>query len=271
MRVSTRVTPAAGLAAAGPALLLAAAMLPDLRPLVAVLLGAGWVALRASRRPGAIAWAAVLPVGLVMAWPWVLGADAPLGEAGCTDPLSVIALRRVVAGAVILAIVAAIARAHGSTRAELGIARLGVGEGLVAAGGLVALVVGGLVIGPLVARPFFGPLDFPVPPAALVPAVGFGVANGVLEELTYRGVMQAWLGRLVPMTAAIATQALVFGIVHAGPEVVALLPVHVALLTAVGAAGGWVRWRTGSLAIPIGIHVGADIALYVGLACRAPG
>jgi membrane protease YdiL (CAAX protease family) len=269
MGETTRVTPAAGLAAAGPALLLAAALLPDLRPVVAVLLAAGWVASWAARQPGAIAWAAVLPVGLALAWPWVLGADTPLGEAGCTDPFSIIALRRVAAAAVILAVVTALARSHGSTRAELGIARAGVGEGLVAAGGLVTLVAGGLVIGPLVARPFFGPLDFPVPPAALVPAVAFGVANGVLEELAYRGAMQAWLGRLVPMTVAIAVQGLVFGIVHAGPEVVALLPVHIALLTAVGVAGGWVRWRTGSLAIPIGIHVGADIALYVGLACRA--
>ena len=62
-----------------------------------------------------------------------------------------------------------------------------------------------------------------------------------------------------------------FGIVHAGPEVVALLPVHIALLTAVGVAAGLVRARTGTLAIPIGIHIGADIALYVGLACRAAG
>lgn len=60
-----------------------------------------------------------------------------------------------------------------------------------------------------------------------------------------------------------------FGIVHAGPEVVALLPLHIALLSAVGIAGGIVRWRLGSLWIPVGIHVGADVALYVGLACRA--
>lgn len=68
-----------------------------------------------------------------------------------------------------------------------------------------------------------------------------------------------------------AFQGLVFGIVHAGPEVVGLLPLHIALLTAVGIAGGVVRQRTGSLAIPVGIHIGADIALYAGLACRAAG
>ena len=97
----------------------------------------------------------------------------------------------------------------------------------------------------------------------------FGIANGVLEEVLYRGAMQAWLGRLAPVGWAIGFQGLVFGIVHAGPEVLTLLPVHIALLTAVGIGGGLVRWRLGSLWIPIGIHVGADIALYIGLACRA--
>jgi hypothetical protein len=57
-----------------------------------------------------------------------------------------------------------------------------------------------------------------------------------------------------------------------GPEVVSLVPVHVALLTTVGVAAGLARWRFGTLWIPAGIHVGADVALYVGLACRAaPG
>ena len=101
-----------------------------------------------------------------------------------------------------------------------------------------------------------------------MPAVLFGIANGVLEEVLYRGAMQAWLARLVPIGWAIGFQGVVFGIVHAGPEVQALLPVHVALLASVGIGAGVVRWRLGTLWVPIGIHVGADIALYVGLACR---
>lgn len=255
--------------AAGPVLLLVAALVPGLRPPVALLLALGWIGLRAARRPEAITWAAVLPVGLSLAWPWLLGADVPLGEAGCVDPLSEIALRRAAAAGAVLAVVVLLARAHGSGAHELGLERTGPGQLVVAAGGLACLVLAGLFIGPLIARPFFGPLEFPVPPAALVPAVLFGVANGVLEETAYRGAMQAWLRRVVPAPVAIGFQGVVFGIVHAGPEVLALLPVHVALLSAVGIGGGWVRRRTGSLAIPIGIHVGADIALYVGLACRA--
>jgi membrane protease YdiL (CAAX protease family) len=256
-------------AALGPGLLLVGALVPDLRPLVALLVVSGWALLALTRRPGAIAWAAALPLAVVLTWPWLLGVDVPVGDPACRDVLSTITLRRIAVAVVGLAIVGALAVVYRSGRTELGLARPGRAEALVAVGGFLVLVAGGLVIGPAIARPFFGELDYPVPLAALVPAILFGVANGVLEEVLYRGALQAWLARLAPIGWAIAFQGLVFGIVHAGPEVLTLLPVHIALLTGVGIAAGLARWRLGSLWIPIGIHVGADIALYIGLACRA--
>jgi len=266
----TRLTYAGRLvAAAGPALLMAGALVPALRPAVAIAIVSGWILLRAARRPGSIAWAAVLPLAVILVWPWVLGPDAPIGDPACRDPLSPIVVRRVVVAIVGLSLVGALAVVHGSSLDELGLAPPRRVEAIVAIVGCVALAGTGLFVGPLVARPFFGALDYPVPPAALLPAVLFGIVNGVLEEVVYRGAMQAWLGRLAPLALAIAFQGLAFGIVHAGPEVQAFLPVHIALLTAVGVAAGLARWRFGSLWIPIGIHVGADIALYVGLACRA--
>ena len=256
------------LASGGLAIILLAALVPELRPLALIGLVAGWAALRVGRRPEAIAWAAVIPVAIALGWPILAGADVPLGRA-CTDVGSAIVVRRLGLAVVVLAAIGGLAAAHRSSLAELGLGRPRPRDAGLALLGCVALAAGGLVIGPAVARPFFGQLDFPVPQAALLPAVVFGVANGVTEELQYRGAMQAWLGRLAPAWIAIGFQALLFGIVHAGPDVVALLPLHVALLAAVGAAGGVVRARTGSLVIPIGVHVGADIALYVGLACRA--
>jgi membrane protease YdiL (CAAX protease family) len=256
---------------AGAALLFVGALVDPARPAVAVLLVLGWLGLRAFGRPAAIGWAAVLPVALLMSWPWILGADAPLGDPACEAPLSVIAVRRAILSLAGLAVVAGLARAHASGRVELGLRQPSAGEASLALAGVLILAVGGLVIGPWIARPFFGELDFPRPAAALVPAILFGVANGVLEEVAYRGAMQAWLARTMPLAVAIGLQGLAFGIVHAGPEVVALLPVHIALLAAVGVAGGIARARLGSLWIPIGVHVGADIALYVGLACRAAG
>ncbi len=256
-------------AAVGPALLLLAALLPGLRPVLALVLAVGWAVLRRMQRPEAIAWAAVVPVAVALAWAWIVGADVPIGERACVDPLSVVALRRLLLAAVILLSVGVLAVIHRASAAELGLRRPARSEALFALGGGIVLSVGGLFIGPAIAQPFFGALSFPVPPAAIVPGILFGLANGILEEVAYRGAMQAWLGRLLPMPVAIVFQGLIFGIVHAGPEVVALLPLHIALLSLVGTAGGVVRWRTGSLAIPIGVHVGADIALYVGLACRA--
>jgi membrane protease YdiL (CAAX protease family) len=260
------------LAAVGPALLLVAALLPDARLPVAIGVVVGWAVLATVRRPEAIAWAAVLPLAVVLPWPLLVGSDVPLGEAGCVDPVSGIAVRRLLLAVVGLGVVAGLARVHRSGPDELGLRRPSRPEAAFGVGGLLVLVVGGLFLGPMIARPFFGVLDFPMPIAALVPAVIFGIANGVLEEVLYRGALQGWLARITPIGWAILFQGLVFGIVHAGPEVVALLPLHIALLAAVGIGGGVVRWRLGSLWVPIGIHVGADIALYVGLACRAaPG
>jgi membrane protease YdiL (CAAX protease family) len=257
-------------AALGPGLLLIGALVPALRPAMALVVVAGWLLLVLAGRKGAIAWAAALPLAVVLTWPWVLGADVPVGDPACRDVLSAIALRRIAVAGVGLAIVGLLAVVHRSGRRELGLARPGGTEALVAVGGCLLLVAAGLVIGPAIARPFFGELDYPVPLAALVPAVLFGIANGVLEEVLYRGALQAWLARLTPLGWAILYQGIVFGIVHAGPEVLALLPVHIVLLTSVGLAAGLARWKLGSLWVPIGIHVGADIALYVGLACRAP-
>ena len=257
------------LAGAGPALLLVVALDPSLRPLGAVAVVPAWLALRIADRPSAIAWAAVLPLVVVLAWPWILGVDVPVGDPACRDPLSLIALRRLVVAVVGAALVAAMAVAHGGTRAELGIRAPARIEGILAVGGGVLLVVTGLVVGPIVARPFFGALEFPVHAAALAPALLFGLANGIVEELLYRGALQAWLGRLAPSVVTIAYQGVVFGIVHAGPEVVSLVPFHIALLTVVGVAAGIARWRFGSLWVPAGIHVGADVALYLGLACRS--
>jgi membrane protease YdiL (CAAX protease family) len=256
-------------AGGGPALLLLGALVPGLRPLVAVALVAGWIVLLSRHRPESIAWAAMLPVGVPLVWPWVLGVDTPLGAVACVAPLSEIVLRRLVVAGLGLGLAGLVAIVHRSSFAELGLRRPPRAEAVAAIAGVLVLGVGGIVIGPLIAEPFFGRLEFATPAAVIVPAVLFGVANGVLEEVAYRGIMQAFLARLIPIAWAIVFQGLVFGVVHAGPEVLALLPLHIALLSGVGIAAGIARWKLGSLWIPIGIHVGADIALYVGLACRS--
>jgi membrane protease YdiL (CAAX protease family) len=255
----------------GPALLLVGALAPELRPAVAALVVAGWAGLVLLRRPAALGWAAVLPLAVSLTWPWFLGADHPFGPTGCAEPFSLIALRRIAVLLVVLALVAVLAAVHGSSTFDLGIRRFRRWEMPVAIAGLLSLAIGGLVIGPSIAEPFFGQLEFALPLAAIVPAVAFGVANGTLEEVAYRGAFQGWLGRVTGPWVAIPAQALIFGIVHVGPEVTAWVPLHALLLGSVGLLAGLLVRRTGSLAIPIGIHIGADIALYYGLACRVAG
>jgi membrane protease YdiL (CAAX protease family) len=256
-------------AAAGPTVLLLGALVPDLRPVVAAALLAGWVVLLPRHRPEAIAWAATLPVGVPLAWPWVLGMDLPLGAAGCVAPFSEIVVRRIAVAIVGLGLAGLVAVVHRSCLVEIGLQRPTSAEAALAITGLLVLGIGGTFIGPIIAEPFFGRLEFATPAAVIVPAALFGVANGVLEEIAYRGILQDFLGRVIPIAGAIAFQGVVFGVVHAGPEVVALMPLHIALLSATGIAAGIARWKLGSLWILIGIHVGADIALYIGLACRA--
>lgn len=249
-------------------LLLAAAVIGPFRlPLLAAL-AIGWVVARRVTPRHATAWAAMLPVAAILAWASVYGRDVPLGAAGCSDPLSRIALSRVGEAAAVLGVVAVLAWLLRVRPADIGLR--GADHGILAAAlGLgVLTVAAGLVIGPLLAEPFFGKVTFAIPAAAIVPALIFGVANGVMEEVAYRGWLQSHLRPFVGVAGAIILQGLVFGIAHAGPEVTGPLALHVAQMSAAGIVAGVFAQRFGLLPV-IAVHIGADVALYFGLACSA--
>lgn len=252
------------------ALLLVAALIPALRlPLLAVL-GIGWVLAQRLTPRQAPAWAAMLPVAAILAWASVYGRDVPLGAAGCQAPLSTIALSRVGEAAAVLGVVAVLALLLRVRPADIGLR--GADHGILAAAvGLgVLTALAGLVIGPLLAEPFFGTVTFAMPAAAIVPAVVFGVSNGVMEEIASRGWLQNRLRPFVGVAGAILIQGLVFGLAHAGPEVTGPLPLHIAQMSAAGIVAGLFAQRFGLLPV-IAVHVGADVALYFGLACSAAG
>ncbi len=253
----------------GAGFLLIGALVPDARPAMAVFVACGWGILTVLQRPAALGWAAVLPLSIALMWPWLLGVDRPIGPLACADPLSVIALRRVAIALVVGVVVIVLVRIHRSqTLFDLGLRRPRPHELALAVVGLVVVALGGLLIGPWLAEPFFGRVEFERPIAALLPAVAFGVANGILEETAYRGALQGWLGRVAGPWVGVVVQAIVFGIVHVGPDVTAFVPVHATLLAMAGLLAGVYVRQSGSLAVPIGVHIGADIALYYGLACR---
>ena len=103
--------------------------------------------------------------------------------------------------------------------------------------------------------------------AALVPALLFAIANGVMEEVAYRGGLLHWSARVIGLGPAVVGQAIVFGLAHSGSDVIGY-PVPLALAMGVGGLlAGVIAVRTRSLLIPIAVHVGLDLPLYLGLAC----
>ena len=96
----------------------------------------------------------------------------------------------------------------------------------------------------------------------------FAVANGVMEELIYRGALMGWSARVVGIGPALVGQAVVFGLAHSGADVIGLqLPLMLALGLG-GLLAGLVTVRTRSLLIPIAVHIGLDIPIYFAFACR---
>jgi membrane protease YdiL (CAAX protease family) len=171
---------------------------------------------------------------------------------------------------IVLGILAALAMLLGATRASLGLrwpTRRWMRWAVV--GFLVTGPVA-VLIGPLVARPFFGEVAYDVSVlGAIVPALMFAVANGTMEELVYRGALLGWTARVMGVGPALVGQALIFGLAHSGPDVAGSPIVLMVALGVGGLLAGVIAVRTRSLLIPIAIHVGFDIPIYYAFACPA--
>ena len=138
---------------------------------------------------------------------------------------------------------------------------------------LVAFLVAGpvaLVLGPILARPFFGEVTYDVTMVgAIAPALLFAVANGAMEEIAYRGALLGWSARVIGVPAAVVGQAVVFGLAHSGSDVTGS---PLLLMTALGLGGliaGVIAVRTRSLLLPMAIHIGLDIPIYYAFACAS--
>jgi membrane protease YdiL (CAAX protease family) len=128
-----------------------------------------------------------------------------------------------------------------------------------------------LWLGPILAVPFFGQIRLETGIlVAVAPAIVLALANGLMEELTFRGALMGWGARAVGPFGALVLQAVVFGLVHIGPDFTGNpIPVVVAVGTGGLIAGVIVR-RTGSLLLPIAVHAAFDVPLYYVQACRLP-
>ncbi len=256
-------------------LLILAAAAPPVRVMVLVVLAAGAGVAISRDAPVRWAWAGAVPVALSLFWGGLMApiptrADLVAVGADCTNPASPIATWRAVEAVIVLGALVALALVLRATPASL-LVRWPARRWL--AWAIVGFVVSGplaLLVGPYLAAPFFGDVGYELVAGALVPALVFAMANGVMEEAIYRGAMLGWSARVMGLGPAVVGQAVVFGVAHAGSDVIGL---QVPLMVALGVGGllaGVIAVRTRSLLIPIAVHVGLDVPIYFALACPSP-
>lgn len=248
-------------------LALAAAVGPLRVPIVIALIAGAAVAI-GREAPVRWAWAAAVPVAVSLAWGILPVPVSAVDGSDCANPVSPIALWRVVQAVVVLASLLAFCLALRATRASL---LLRWPARAVVRWSIVGFLVSGplaLVLGPIVARPFFGEIDYDVTiVGALVPALLFAIANGTMEELVYRGALLGWSSKVMGVGPALVGQAVVFGLAHSGSDVIGNgVPLSLALGVA-GLLAGIVAVRTRSLLLPMAVHIGLDIPIYYAFAC----
>jgi membrane protease YdiL (CAAX protease family) len=258
--------PALGLAVL--ASLVIAALVPPARSVVVIVLALGAVG---APRGSALAWAtsAGLPVAIVLVWGAVVGDALESNESDCGNILSPLVLHRVMEALMVGITIALLARRLGVTVRSLGLPRPTSRELLLGSLAIVVIPVASLRLGEALAAPFFGPIHLDLSqPGAIVPAMMLAVANGTMEELAYRGALMSWLSRASGPRLALVGQAVVFGAAHTGSDYVASAIPVVLVIVAGGLVAGFIVRRTGSLLLPIVVHICFDVPLYYALACR---
>lgn len=252
-----------------PLVLLAlAATLVPLRLPVLVALLAGTAVGIARGAPVRWAWAAAVPVAVSLAWGlW----PAPLAAADgsdCSNPGSPVATWRLAEAVVVLSTLAVLATVLHAPRTSLLLRRP---ARAVVRWSIAGFLVAGplaLVLGPILAEPFFGDVGYDMTVVgAIVPAMLFAIANGSMEELIYRGALMGWSARVMGVAPAVVGQAVIFGLVHSGSDLIGNgVPLSLALGVG-GLVAGVIAIRTRSLLLPMAIHIGLDIPIYYAFAC----
>jgi membrane protease YdiL (CAAX protease family) len=251
-------------------LLALGAALPLLRLPVLVALVAGTSVAIARKAPVRWTWAAGIPVAASLAWSVLPGPAVAANGADCGSLASPTAVWRAAEAIVVLATLAVLTSTLHATRSSLGLRRP---SRDVIRWSVIGFVVVGplaLVLGPILARPFFGEISYDVAVVgAIAPALVFAVANGMMEELAYRGALLGWSAKVIGVWPAVVGQAVVFGLAHSGSDVVGN---GVPLMLALGVGGlvaGIITVRTRSVLLPLAIHIGLDIPIYYAFACAS--
>jgi membrane protease YdiL (CAAX protease family) len=250
-------------------LLTVAAAVPGVRLAVLVVLVVGAAFAIARAAPVRWTWAAAVPVALSLALGTLATPAAALDGSDCTNVVSPVSTWRAIEAVVVLAALAVLTFVLRASRASLSLrwpARRWVRW---AVGGFLLSGPVALLLGPYLARPFFGDVGYEPVLGALLPALVFAVANGVMEELIYRGALLGWSAKVMGIGPAVVGQAVVFGVAHSGADVIGF-PLPLMLMLGIGGLlAGFITVRTRSLLIPIAVHIGLDIPIYFAFACPA--
>jgi membrane protease YdiL (CAAX protease family) len=252
-------------------LVILAAAVRETRLAVLVALVAGTVVGIRRDAPVRWAWAAPVPVALSLSFALIAPPSAALSGADCASVFSPLAVWRLLEAGIVLGSVAFLAVILRARAASLWLRRPSARVIMIGLIGFGLFGVLGLIVGPALARPFFGSFGIDTSdPLTLVPALIFALSNGIMEEVAYRGALMGWSARVIGLAPAVGLQAVVFGLAHGGPDVIGSSSLLIMALGVGGLLAGLITIRTRSLFLPIAIHVALDLPLYVGLACRTP-
>ena len=178
-------------------LIVLAAAVRETRLPVLIALAAGTVVALRRDAPVRWAWAAPVPVALSLTFGLIVPPEAAPGGADCGSVVSPPAMWRLLEAVLVLGTVAlgaVLLRAPASSL-WLRLPSTRVIQASVLAFGVCALL--GLVLGPALARPFFGSFGLDMSnPWALLPAFVFALSNGIMEEVAYRGALMGWSARV---------------------------------------------------------------------------
>ncbi len=253
------------------ALLSLAAAVPPMRITALIILATGTAIAVSRNAPVRWTWAGALPVAVSLFWGTLASPLAAADLRDCQNPASPVATWRALEAVVVLVSLAIVALVLKAVPGSLYLRRPARRWLVWALAGFLVAGPVALVVGPYLARPFFGDVSYVILAGALVPALIFAVSNGVMEELIYRGALMGWSGRVMGVGPALIGQAVVFGLAHSGTDVIGF---QLPLMLAMGLGGllaGLVTIRTRSLLIPIAVHIGLDIPIYFAFACRQVG
>jgi membrane protease YdiL (CAAX protease family) len=212
--------------------------------------------------------AGVIPAAVYVAWGTLPQPPVP-DIAWCGDILAPPVLRTVGGAAAVFAVTGLLRWRLRSSGSELGFVRPSTRLVVVSLAAALAVALGSLALGTVVAAPFFGTVELKLDDArAIIPAVVVATASGSMQEVAYRGAMLGWLTPAVGARTALLVQAIAFGASHIGTDyITSPLPVMIAVAGG-GLVAGYIVQRYRSLTFVIAVHAAFDVPLYFVAACR---